>query len=313
MAAHHFISGEQHPFPRLETHYAGMKRHAEDDLERQSTISTQFKKLRINNAGRPIPPQTGLQTALPQHVWYGPGNYIQQHNSSSHLPPVAVPTSIQPLCAVDAPALPQPPTQIHGPPSMTKEDFMPLDSTPHRLFIPDLDAEIAAIEAAEESSRQASDPSSYYIPDHIDKHLSRIPDHVLRTNMNPGPSNQLVLYRDPSSISVPENEDAVRKAIVEARRRARERQAKEREESGKQPLNNFTNQNTIPSPSGHAPVPARPEPVTSLWQRRQRSPPLVPSPTRMMESGTPDQPPNHNSAVEDESSNDSDPDAMDLG
>jgi len=37
----------------------------------------------------------------------------------------------------------------------------------------------------------------------------------------------LVLYREPSSISVPEEEDAVRKAIIAARARARERQAED--------------------------------------------------------------------------------------
>ena len=126
---------------------------------------------------------------------------------------------------------------------------MPIDThtDPHKIYIPSLAAELASIEAYEPScsssssssssqnppsphQSQPADPHTFYIP----SHFSKIPSHVLRPNLTPRPQNQLVLYKEPSSISVPEAEDAVRKAIVEARRRARERQAREREDNGRE-------------------------------------------------------------------------------
>jgi len=100
-----------------------------------------------------------------------------------------------------------------------------VDDEPHRIIINDLDAEIAQIEAAE-----AADASAVFLPD-IDKKVSAIPQHLLRSRKaaatSEGLSTALVLYREPSSISVPEEEDAVRKAIIAARARARERQAED--------------------------------------------------------------------------------------
>ena len=96
-------------------------------------------------------------------------------------------------------------------------DFMPVDETKDRIVIYDLEAEIAEIEAAE--------PPTLFLPD-IDKKVSAIPQMLLQ-NQNKSPNTQLVLYREPSSISVPKEEDAVRKAIIAARARAREKQAYE--------------------------------------------------------------------------------------
>ena len=58
--------------------------------------------------------------------------------------------------------------------------------------------------------------------------------------LNPSPprldadlaSKQLVLYRVPSSISVPEEQDSVRKAIIEARARLREKKSVVQAEAG---------------------------------------------------------------------------------
>ena len=94
---------------------------------------------------------------------------------------------------------------------------MQVEDTPNRVYIHDLAAELSDIESDEENPIFLAD---------IEKHLSKIPKHVL---MGPGPKatrdNQLVLYNIPSSISVPQEEDNVRKAIVEARARMREKQA----------------------------------------------------------------------------------------
>jgi hypothetical protein len=94
---------------------------------------------------------------------------------------------------------------------------MQVEETPHRVYIHDLAAELSDIESDEENPIFLAD---------IEKHLAKIPKHVL---VGPEPKatkdNQLVLYNVPSSLSVPEEKDNVRKAIVEARARLREQQA----------------------------------------------------------------------------------------
>jgi hypothetical protein len=94
---------------------------------------------------------------------------------------------------------------------------MEIEDTPHRVYIHDLAAELSDIESDEENPIFLSD---------IEKHLSKIPKHVL---LGPEPTstehNQLVLYNVPTSLSVPEERDNVRKAIVEARQRIRNKQA----------------------------------------------------------------------------------------
>lgn len=102
---------------------------------------------------------------------------------------------------------------------------MPVDETPDRVVIHDLDAEIREIEAAESQT--------LFLPD-IDKKVSAIPQKLLQ-NRSENTNTQLVLYKVPSSISVPKEEDAVRKAIAAARARARERQALERARNGVEP------------------------------------------------------------------------------
>ncbi|KAI4141886.1 MAG: hypothetical protein L6R39_005147 [Caloplaca ligustica] len=97
-------------------------------------------------------------------------------------------------------------------------DSMQLDDTKDKVYIHDLAAEIADLESDEETP--------LFLPD-VEKKLSKIPLSVLTGKSPPVTSNQLVLYNVPSSISVPEEQDGVRRAIIESRARARERQAHE--------------------------------------------------------------------------------------
>jgi anthranilate phosphoribosyltransferase len=94
---------------------------------------------------------------------------------------------------------------------------MEVEDTPHRVYIHDLAAELSDIESDEENPIFLSD---------IEKHLSKIPQHVL---LGPEPKstehNQIILYNVPTSLTVPEEQDSVRKAIVEARQRIRSKQA----------------------------------------------------------------------------------------
>ena len=93
---------------------------------------------------------------------------------------------------------------------------MQVEDTPHRVYIHDLAAELSDAESDSENPIFLSD---------IEKHLSKIPRHVL---LGPPPKatehNQMVLYSVPASLSVPEEQDNVRKAIVEARQRIRDKQ-----------------------------------------------------------------------------------------
>jgi len=94
---------------------------------------------------------------------------------------------------------------------------MLLEDTKDKIYIHDLDSELAELESDEENP--------VFIPD-IEKHLNRIPKQVL-VSQEPRSlaNNQLVLYGVPTSLTVPEEHDNVRKAIIEARERARDRQA----------------------------------------------------------------------------------------
>lgn len=100
------------------------------------------------------------------------------------------------------------------------EDRMYIDDTRDKVYIHDLASEIAQIEADE--------PNALYLPD-IDRKISAIPPQLLQNQTN-NANTQLVLYQVPSSISVPEEHDHVRRAIIAARARAREEQAKKFED-----------------------------------------------------------------------------------
>jgi hypothetical protein len=103
---------------------------------------------------------------------------------------------------------------MRPPPS---DDSMQVEDTPHRVYIHDLAAELSDIESDEDSP--------IFLPD-IEKHIAKIPHHILAgPELKATKHNQVILYNVPSSLTVPEEQDRVRRAIVEARARIRERQA----------------------------------------------------------------------------------------
>lgn len=159
------------------------KRRAEDAFEVQSGISNHFKKLRLRES-------PSLCSRLSAHAW------------TEHAP-AQIRTVERSLASA---------------PATDQGDLMPVDETPSKVYIHDLAAEIAQIEAEE--------PKDMYLLD-IDKKVSALPATMF-LNSSPDPNTQLVLYREPTSISIPEEEDAVRKAIIDARKRVRERQRLER-------------------------------------------------------------------------------------
>ena len=109
---------------------------------------------------------------------------------------------------------------------------MAVDDTPDKMFINNLDEELALIDQEPDQDRLI------FLPD-IDRHLNRIPERLLRPdrvmvedeNANFKDGNQLVLYRIPESLTVPPERDGVRKAIIESRRRAEVEAQKHRSET----------------------------------------------------------------------------------
>ncbi|OCL09325.1 hypothetical protein AOQ84DRAFT_291467 [Glonium stellatum] len=175
---------------------AQKKRPASDGLENEQRLSKRFDLLNLveNNGTRLYIPVSSQN----------PSQSLSATTSSSKPPkPVALPVEPESKKSKK----PQP---------RAADDFMQVEDTPNRVYIHDLAAELSDIESDEENPIFLAD---------IEKHLSRIPKHVL---VGPEPKatreNQLILYNIPSSISVPEEQDNVRKAIVEARARMREKQ-----------------------------------------------------------------------------------------
>jgi hypothetical protein len=102
---------------------------------------------------------------------------------------------------------------------------MHLDNTKHKVYIYDLDAELSDSDASD-------DGRLVFLPD-IQRHLreTRIPPAVLANSEGElaGMNKQLVLYNVPSSLSIPEEQDSVRKAIIEARARVRAKHQEKRD------------------------------------------------------------------------------------
>lgn len=103
---------------------------------------------------------------------------------------------------------------------------MQIDDTRYKTYIHDLDAELKDID---EGDRE----NVVFLPD-IEKKLTKIPASVLMGQPNPSGSNEMVLYSVPSSLSVPQEQDTVRKAIIETRARAREQQLRDAKGTGAQ-------------------------------------------------------------------------------
>ncbi|KAK4454812.1 hypothetical protein QBC34DRAFT_392686 [Podospora aff. communis PSN243] len=107
--------------------------------------------------------------------------------------------------------------------AVSDDSMMQLDDSKYKVYIRNLDDELSSESEAEEGNL-------IFLPD-IEKHLrnNRIPAAVLA---KPDPdmlNKQLVLYSVPSSLTVPEEHDSVRKAIIEARARVRARQVERSE------------------------------------------------------------------------------------
>ena len=102
------------------------------------------------------------------------------------------------------------PTRQQSPQKLT--DPMLLDDTQHTIFIHDIDREI------EDSSSQ--EDTVKFLPGFTG---TSIPSFLFIGTKPAG--NELVLYQEPTSLTIPKEKDNVRKAIAETRARTRARQA----------------------------------------------------------------------------------------
>lgn len=89
---------------------------------------------------------------------------------------------------------------------------MLLDDTKYTVYIHDLDREIAEAEDQEDGVA--------FLPTIAEK-LASIPRSILSPPKPQG--NELVLYSEPVSLTVPEEQDCVRSAVIETKARARKR------------------------------------------------------------------------------------------
>lgn len=133
------------------------------------------------------------------------GSRAADHNGKRYIP----------IAAQQAREDTQPSSSRRAPPK--NADLMHVEDTKDKVYIYDLDSELAELESDEETP--------IFIPD-IEKHLNKIPKQVLMSQQpHVLANNQLVLYGVPSSLSLSAEQDSVRKAIIETRARAREKQA----------------------------------------------------------------------------------------
>ena len=125
------------------------------------------------------------------------------------------------LIILDATTNVQSPTASNAKPTTprTDQDSMLLDDTKYTVYIHDLDREIADIESQENGVP--------FLP-RIPENLTSIPPSILSPTKPSGSEpcgNELVLYSEPSSLTVPRDQDCVRRAIIETKARTRKTQA----------------------------------------------------------------------------------------
>lgn len=147
------------------TTHAGVKRPADDSLDDEHRFTKRFNLLNI----RKLPPYHAPHPSLT--------NLITVDNPSKLYIPIANNDNVPP------------PPRPHTP------DGMAIDDTPHRVYVHDLDAEVASIDA--EEAALAETKRLVFLPD-IERALAAAPARVLREQPALGTrGKELVLYRAP--------------------------------------------------------------------------------------------------------------------
>ncbi|KAI1384034.1 uncharacterized protein F4822DRAFT_58993 [Hypoxylon trugodes] len=132
------------------------------------------------------------------------------------------------------------PTESASLTQIPEDDTMQLDDSKHKVYIYNLDDELTDSESDSDTSGRL-----VFLPD-IEKHLmqTRIPPSILANKDGEIAGMQMVLYSEPSSLTVPQEKDSVRKAIIESRQRVREKQKEEREQQHQQATSGSASSNS---------------------------------------------------------------------
>lgn len=170
---------------QLGLHHHRRKRKADSPLESNERLSKRLSLLNLERNGPRL---------------YVPVEQPSNSNDSTGSVPVSVPASPQ------------------SRKSPSDGCSMQLDDSKYKVYIYNLDDELS-------SEGEPDDAQLVVLPD-LDEHLrsNRIPQGVLTKSSQESAGRELVLYRLPSSITVPEEQDGVRRAVLEARTRIRQRQ-----------------------------------------------------------------------------------------
>ena len=169
---------------------------------------------------------------------------LAEHGGSKLYVPVESPSASAATTAMTTATTPAPASQSQ----QDLDDAMRIDDSKHRVYIYNIDDELSSDSESEEGRL-------VFLPD-IDKHLraNRIPPRVLANDEGELAGMQLVLYSDPKSLTISEDKDSVRKAIIESRGRLRDRQRQERQgvavKEGQEPQQdrNHSNNASFPRP-----------------------------------------------------------------
>ncbi|CAK7219693.1 hypothetical protein SCUCBS95973_003904 [Sporothrix curviconia] len=245
------------------------KRKAADTPEGNERLSKRLSLLNLEASGTKMyvpveAPPANVPAPAPAAAHVNPSAYIPD---ASIMPVLEedlladhsdVPVHVS-LPQVQPAAAPQTPATPIRPHDNTADEDMRVDDTKYKVYIYNIDDELADDErsvssdtdvAADEDTADGSPGKLVFLPD-IDKHLKSAARKAALAGHAPGSSTpqklivprpilpnkdgelagmQLVLYNEPSSLSVPRESDSVRKAILDARARIRERQQEDRSE-----------------------------------------------------------------------------------
>lgn len=180
----------------------GLKRHADESNDDALRFTKRFNLLSLGKQTHPCCSRASHLTCVTSDP-----RSDGSSNSNYYIPVTPPPSNGTPI----------PPE--NGPVTAVEDDSMNVDDTRHRVYVQNLDAEIAEIEANEPEERLI------FLPD-IEKHFSRIPEHLLAAPQDAthaARQQELVLYSVPRSLTMDERHDTVRKAILDARQRARDK------------------------------------------------------------------------------------------
>jgi hypothetical protein len=196
----------------------GLKRTADDSFDDDHRFAKRFNLLNLGIASSPtftipLPPSPLTAPSPPSH--------LTATLAPSYFDSPCPPADSDSLCTANnndklyIPVSARPQLQTAVTPRPPTEEHMQLDDTKHRVYIHNLDDELSDIESDEEKL--------VFLPD-IEKKFNTIPRHIL-VGEKKDSHQELVLYNLPPSLSVPIERDNVRKAILEARERAKDKAA----------------------------------------------------------------------------------------